>query len=434
MPADETIWAGGPNRDPSFAAARSFYRALKLLLRGDPYRARHVLEDAWVRWQIPQPAAPPWLADVCAQIAPGPTTPEPLPAPVDIVIPVHDGLRHLRRLFATLFDHTDAQHRFLLADDASTDPAVAALLAAVAARPNVRMLRSETNLGFVATINRAMAEVSGHAILLNTDTEVPRGWVERLMRPIVGETRIASATPFSNSAAMFGFPLPERVNPLPTGLTLRQLDAAFARLSPTFDPSLVAPTGIGFCMGVNRAAWQTVGPFDAATFGRGYGEETDWCLRAAAAGWRNVLAPNLFVYHADAGTFGSAEKRAILDRNLRALHRRWPGYHRELASFRRRDPWATRRCAVILALAMAKDADPLVLVGAETSRADRDRRAAEALVQGRGVIRIAPTATLGHVLVQVRRGDCAAALRSTCGRYESELEGVSLIQLSRQTG
>ena len=52
------------------------------------------------------------------------------------------------------------------------------------------------------------------------------------MRPIVGEARIASATPFSNSAAMFGFPLPERVNPLPAGLSLRRDRRAFARLSP----------------------------------------------------------------------------------------------------------------------------------------------------------------------------------------------------------
>ena len=250
MPNGNSSREPEPARARNMAVPRLLFRAAKLLLRGDAYRARHVLDDAYVQWRIPPPAIP-WLADVIARLEPAGIAPAQLAAPVDIVIPVHDGLTHLERLFSTLFEHTDASHRILLADDASTDPAVAALLGVAAARPNVRILRSETNLGFVATVNRAMAAISGHAILLNTDTEVPRGWVERLMRPIVGEPRVASATPFSNSAAMFGFPLPERVNPLPAGLALRQVDEAFARLSPAFDPSLEAPTGIGFCMGVN---------------------------------------------------------------------------------------------------------------------------------------------------------------------------------------
>ena len=369
-------------------------------------------------------AAVPWLADVIARLAPAGIAPAPLTAPVDIVIPVHDGLTHLERLFSTLFEHTDANHRILLADDASSDPAVAALLAVAAARPNVRILRSETNLGFVATVNRAMTAISGHAILLDTDTEVPRGWVERLMRSIVGGTRVASATPFSNSAAMFGFPLPEQVNPLPAGLSLRQVDEAFARLSPAFDPSLEAPTGIGFCMGVNRHAWQAVGPFDAATFGRGYGEETDWCLRAAAAGWRNVLAPNLFVYHADAGTFGSEEKRAILDTHLRILHRRWPAYHRELASFRRRDPWASRRSAAVLALATAPDANPQLLLPADAPGDVAARSAIKPLAAARGVIRITPTSRSAQVAIEAHRGSCSATMRSPRETYRSAIEAV----------
>ena len=116
------------------------------------------------------------------------------------------------------------------------------------------VLRAQANLGFVANVNRAMAEVRGHVALLNTDTEVPPGWLDRLMHPILTEARIASATPFSNSAATFSFPIPNVVNPLPDGLGLAELDAAFARLSPAYDPSLIAPAGVGFCMGVNLAA------------------------------------------------------------------------------------------------------------------------------------------------------------------------------------
>ena len=45
--------------------------------------------------------------------------------------------------------------------------------------------------------------------------------------------------------------------------------------------------------GARSALIDTVGVFDPA-FGHGYGEENDLCLRAARAGWRNVLADNAF--------------------------------------------------------------------------------------------------------------------------------------------
>ena len=263
-------------------------------------------------------------------------------------------------------------------------------------------------------------------VLLNTDTEVPPGWLERLMRPILGEPRVASATPFSNSAAMFGFPIPNMVNPLPAGLGVDELDAAFARLSPAYDPSLVAPTGVGFCMGVNLAAWQALGPFDAATFGRGYGEETDWCLRAAAAGWRNVLVPNLFVYHADGGTFGNAEKRAILDIHLRNLHRRWPTYHRTLASFRRLDPWAVRRSAAVIALATALDAEPLVLADPAAAEAELALRTEETLALGRAVVRLARRQARGPLLIEICRANCSTTIQAPSS-YDS-LQLATLLQ------
>ena len=322
-----------------------------------------MLDDAWIDWRVPPAPAMPTLAEVRAQFAAPTVQIAALSEAVDIIIPVFNGPQHLTRLFATLFDRTDSMHRFLLADDASTDPATLALLQAASVRPNVTLLRGETNLGFVANVNRAMAEARRHVALLNTDTEVPPGWLDRLMRPILAEPRTASATPFSNSAAIFSFPVPNMVNPLPDGLGLAELDAAFARLSAAYDPSLIAPAGVGFCMGINLVAWRTLGPFDVAAFGRGYGEETDWCLRAATAGWQNLLVPNLFVYHEDGGTFGNAAKRAILEVNLRVLHRRWPGYRRQLATLYRRDPWASRRAAAVLVLATAQPGGDLRVTG-----------------------------------------------------------------------
>ena len=44
----------------------------------------------------------------------------------------------------------------------------------------------------------------------------------------------------------------------------------------------------------------TLGSMDPV-FGRGYSEEIDWCLRSHGLGYRSVLAPSCFVFHAGSG-------------------------------------------------------------------------------------------------------------------------------------
>ena len=74
--------------------------------------------------------------------------------------------------------------------------------------------------------------------------------------------------------------------------------------------SVELPTTVGFCMYIRRAALADVGLFDAETFGRGYGEENDFCLRASARGWRHLLACDTFVYHEGAVSFGAGASAA----------------------------------------------------------------------------------------------------------------------------
>ena len=63
------------------------------------------------------------------------------------------------------------------------------------------------------------------------------------------------------------------------------------------------PTAVGFCMAISLRAIKRVGLFDEETFGRGYGEENDFCQRAEQAGLRNVLCDNAYVVHHGGASF-----------------------------------------------------------------------------------------------------------------------------------
>lgn len=410
--------AGHPLHDWSNAAG-ALRRSLKLYARGDRERARRLLIDAITTLRVAPPPLPS-LGGALDRLARQHTPIEPLAEPVDVIVPVHNGQAHLERLFTSLFAHTELRHRIILANDGSTDPEIAPLLARAAAqRPNVHILTSAGNRGFSATVNAAMEVTRGNVAILNTDTEVPAGWLDRLLRPIVTDRRTASSTPFSNAAAIFSFPIPDLDQGLPQELGVGQVDDAFARLRTEPDGDLAAPTAIGFCMGINRAAWQACGALDEATFGRGYCEETDWCLRAAAAGWRSVLVPNLFVYHTHGGTFGDRERRGLLEANLATLHRRWPDYYRKLITFRRHDPWAGHRAAALLALAASAEARPLVSIGTAVAS-----DVTAALAGGRGLIKLTYRRAAHSTLIEVRRGPWRGKLISSSSR---ELERLRLL-------
>ena len=101
--------------------------------------------------------------------------------------------------------------------------------------------------------------------------------------------------------------------------------------------SVEVPTTVGFCMYIRRAALADVGQFDAETFGRGYGEENDFCVRASARGWHHLLACDTFVFHEGSVSFGAGAKPAERQA-IELLSQRYPHYSRLVAKHVRDDP------------------------------------------------------------------------------------------------
>jgi GT2 family glycosyltransferase len=267
----------------------------------------------------------------------------------EVIVPVHDGADALAACLASLRRTLPPQARLQLVDDASRDPRVAALLCEFGAAPPCALSLhvQERNLGFVATVNAAMARARGDVVLLNSDTVTTPGWLQRLAHCAATVPRLATATPWSNNAEICSFPQFCRANPLPADPDA--VAAAAARVAPQY-PEL--PTAVGFCMLVRRAALAAIGDFDAATFGRGYGEENDFCQRAAAHGMRNVLCDDAYVAHVGGQSFAPLGL-APGGENLGRLVARYPRYNAEVADFIARDPLAPRRAALAAQLAGA---------------------------------------------------------------------------------
>ena len=297
------------------------------------------------------------------------------PGPVDIIVPVYDAFDDLVRCLDHLARHTDPRHRITLIDDGSPDPRVQpALVAFAASRDGATVLSLPQNKGFVADVNAGLDLATGHVVLLNTDAFVPAGWLPRLMAPLT-DPAVASVTPLSNSAEIASVPVMGD-NPVPLG------PAALDRRAASFSAQasvVEAPTGVGFCMALARDWLRRVGKLDPV-FGRGYGEEVDWCRRATGLGGRHVITGQLFVPHRGGGSFGP-EKIARIAANNAIIRARYPDFEPAVAAFKDADPLA----AVRLALGLASLERPLGIFiahrlggGAEHWLSDERARRADA--------------------------------------------------------
>ncbi len=252
---------------------------------------------------------------------------------IDIIIPVFRGREEtLACINAALATKGDAA--LVVIDDASDDPQLAEALAALEANGSITLLRNSKNLGFAASVNRGLALNTDHdAVLLNSDALVFGDWLARLRSAAYRSAKVGTVTPFTNSGSIAGYPHPEERSLCPEeAASLHRLAS-----SANADVSHEIPVGVGFCLYVRRDCWREVGEFDVSLFGRGYGEETDFCLRARRLGWSHVLAAGAFVYHLGGLSFGS-QRAALLDRSRRLLNLRYPGYDREIARFLALDP------------------------------------------------------------------------------------------------
>jgi GT2 family glycosyltransferase len=223
---------------------------------------------------------------------------------VDVIVPVYRGLQEVRRCLNSVLADTDRpKGQIRVIDDCSPEAELTSWLSSLAASGVIHLTRNETNLGFVRTVNRGMAEAGRHdVLLLNSDTEVRPGFLRRLAGHAYSAPRIGTVTPFSNTGGeMCGFP--DKVpRPLPAGYSVVVIDNACEAANGA--RSVDIPTGVGYCLYIRRTCLDEVGGFDVESFGRGYGEETDFCQRASARGWRHLLACNTFVYHVGEVSFG----------------------------------------------------------------------------------------------------------------------------------
>lgn len=239
---------------------------------------------------------------------------------IDIIVPVYNGLEELKKCVESIKANTDlTKHRLIIVDDKSPDKEVIPYLKTIGSE-QIHVIESPINEGFSASVNKGMEFSDRDVILLNSDTIVTKNWVEKLIVCAYSKKAVATVTPLSNAATLCSVPEFLQDNPLPEGYSVEEMGRLVEKCSIRRYPRI--SVAVGFCMYIKRQVLNEIGYFDAATFGKGYGEENDFCHRAEEKGYIHLMCDDTFIYHKGTASFESEEKRKLLEEHERILMER----------------------------------------------------------------------------------------------------------------
>ncbi len=246
---------------------------------------------------------------------------------VDIVITTRNQKAIVERCISSVLQSLPSNKtntELVVSDNASDEEGMQDYLTSLSgiSSAKITVLTSEKDMGYVNNVNKGLkVHPNRDAIILNSDTYVTGDWIDRLKATSDSDLRIASVTPLTNNGTICSYPKTTGSNLEPALVKL------YDEVTQTLDLNqpIELPTPVGFCTYLKRITLSDIGLFDANAYGRGYGDENDWALRAQKRMWGHVLGHNVYVGHVGSASFGP-EKQKLMEASARTIVNRWPQY------------------------------------------------------------------------------------------------------------
>ncbi|HPJ95104.1 MAG TPA: glycosyltransferase [Deltaproteobacteria bacterium] len=221
-----------------------------------------------------------------------------------IVILTSNGLDFTKRCVESIQMHTPEPHEIIFVDSGSEDGTLEWLRNLVKENNALKLIENGKNLGSAKGLNRGIEAATGdYILLLHNDVVVTKGWLSGMIdqMKIYPDSNTGVVGPMTNFTS--GSQL---VSGVPYGNDLEGMHAYAADFQQTHDGKVAQEWRLnGFCMLIRRKVLDIIGGFDEG-YGCGAYEIDDLCLRSHLAGYRHIIARDVFVHHD-----GSCTQRGI---------------------------------------------------------------------------------------------------------------------------
>lgn len=240
-------------------------------------------------------------------------------ANLSIVIVNWNGIKFLPDCIKSIIENSPSRpFEIVVVDNNSTDDSVRWLKSAecrgILGETKLRLIENGENMGFGRANNIAMRRTnSQYVFLLNPDTMVRPGAVDRLIQTLESDEGIGAVAPKIFNAdgsldySVWAFP--------PTPLYLLIVGLKLTKLIPKellskkyyscywhYNERTAVPAFSGAAFMVKRDVINKIGAFDEDFFM--YGEDAEWCSRINRNGWKTYFEPQANIYHLGGGSAG----------------------------------------------------------------------------------------------------------------------------------
>lgn len=236
-----------------------------------------------------------------------------------IVILNWNGEKLFDKFMPSVLEYSQGENtEIIVADNGSTDNSISYLKQYF---PSVKIIDLQHNYGFAEGYNQALKQVEAdYLVLLNSDVEVSRNWLEPCISRFETDKEIAAVQPkilsfnapenFEYAGAAGGF-IDKFGYPFCRGRILNHIE----KDENQYNQATEIFWATGACLFIRADVFKNTGGFDGDFFA--HMEEIDLCWRLKNQGYKIVYEPQSVVYHLGGATltYGSPKKIYLNFRN-----------------------------------------------------------------------------------------------------------------------
>ncbi|RJP65598.1 MAG: glycosyltransferase [Ignavibacteriales bacterium] len=226
-----------------------------------------------------------------------------------IIVATYNQLEYTKTFFDSVIKNTNHSFEIIFVDNSSTDGTKEFLESVAKDKQNVKVIFNELNLGFPKAINQALAKSSGsYVVVVNNDIVVTNGWLERMIAVSDSDNSVGIVGPISNEVSGL-----QRDNEAKYKSVEEMHGYAEEVASKNKGQTLNFPRVAFLCTLIKKELIDKIGGLDER-FSPGNYEDDDFCLRAQLAGYKTVIAKDVFIHHFGSKSFKADGTKNYSDR------------------------------------------------------------------------------------------------------------------------
>ena len=238
---------------------------------------------------------------------------------VSIIIPVFNQVDYTKKCIDSIIKNTNTPYEIIVINNASEDGTKSLL----ESREDIVIINNEQNLGYPKAINQGLEIAKGKDfVLLNNDTLVTKGWLERLLEVKRTMNKVGIIGVYSNSIS--GPQLDVSSNYKSISEMNRYAEKNYEKRHYAW---IKFPRIAFVCALISGEVVKTIGGLDER-YSPGNFEDDDYCLRAQLAGYQSFIAADVFIHHFGSVSFsakGKEEYENRLEINRNKFISKWGG-------------------------------------------------------------------------------------------------------------